>query len=45
MMGKLAGRDFQVDAFEDIDTMRAWFDGLGERADLNQACIMAFRRV
>ena len=41
--GKLAGRDFQIDTFEDIDTMGAGVDGLGEIADLNQACIMAFR--
>ena len=34
--GKLAARDFEIDAFEDFHTVSAGVDGLGESADLNQ---------
>src|SRR5262249_46040317 len=34
--GKLAFGDFEVDAFEDVYTMRAGIDGLSEGTNLNQ---------
>ena len=41
--GELAARDLEVDAFEDVHTVGAGVDGFGERANLDQTFIMAFR--
>ena len=41
--GELAAWDFQIDAFENIDTVGAGVDRPGESANLDQAFIMAFR--
>src|SRR5262249_27159530 len=39
--GELAARNREVDALEDVDTVRAGVDGFGERANFDQPFIMA----
>ena len=40
---KLAARDLEIDAFEDLHAVSTGVNGLGESANLDQAFIMAFR--